>query len=176
MFYPITLIATSFVLTFVLIKLFTPAALKLQLVDTPDHRKQHTGTIPLTGGIAMFFSIALHLILTCEVDQKTVSLLAASTILIAIGVIDDIRDISWKQRTAVEFIATSIMIIGGGVLVTDLGDLIGTGPIHMPYWLAFVFTQIATFGVINCINMIDGVDGLAASGLVLGYFGCTDCR
>lgn len=152
---------TAFAVTAVLLLMLTPLARLIGLVDHPDERKQHQGQIPLIGGLAIFFAILLLLPWFSSLRSHTYWYLAAAGLLVAIGIIDDKFNVSVVARVIVEVVAASMMIYGGDIWVSDLGNLLGFREIHMPLWLSAPFTVIAVFGVINAWNMIDGMDGLA---------------
>lgn len=152
-----------FVITLGLIPCLSPVARRLGLIDAPDKRKTHQGFIPLTGGIAIFISLAIGLCWMGELSDSLRCYLIASGILVATGVLDDRFDLNVGVRIFIEIVAASIMIIGADLWVGNLGNLLGLGQIHMPFWLGYPFTLIAVFGILNAINMIDGMDGIAAS-------------
>ena len=76
---------------------------------------------------------------------------------------DDAHDLSPAVRFAVQIAAALVMIFGGGVVLTDLGRMTPSGELLELGWLAVPFTVFATLGVINALNMCDGVDGLSGS-------------
>ena len=88
------------------------------------------------------------------------ALFAASAVVMVVGVLDDFKELSTKARFGAQIAAALIMTLWGGVVVTDLGNLLGTGEIPLGVW-AIPFTVFGTVGVINALNMIDGLDGLA---------------
>lgn len=158
----------SFSVTLVLLTLLGHVATRIGLVDKPDTRKQHSGAVPLVGGIAILITLCLSTLLWQGAENAIASpdsntlwvFMAAAALVTLLGLIDDFRDISVFTRTAVEVIAALIVIEGLDLLPQKLGDLIGTGVVYLPEWLAYPFTVIAIFGVINAYNMLDGIDGL----------------
>jgi UDP-GlcNAc:undecaprenyl-phosphate GlcNAc-1-phosphate transferase len=94
------------------------------------------------------------------VNQVSLAFLAAVSIIVAIGVIDDFKGLSVKPRIIAEIVATLIMIKWGGVEITSLGNLFGFGEIQLGHF-STLFTVFAVVGGINAFNMIDGIDGLA---------------
>jgi UDP-GlcNAc:undecaprenyl-phosphate GlcNAc-1-phosphate transferase len=165
---PLLQIASAFCLTLMLIAGLSRLAPRLGLVDTPDHRKQHAGDIPLVGGVAImttliacafFWQDSASQIIGATSHTVWVFLLAASIITV-LGVIDDLRRVSVFTRCVVEVIVALIVIEGLDLVPRNLGDLIGTGNIRLGDWAAYPFTVIAIFGIINAYNMLDGIDGL----------------
>lgn len=139
-----------------------PGAARLGLVDRPDARKQHKGEIPVIGGISFFLGLLAGALYLQLGDRYSMSLLATAGLVVMLGALDDSRDLSVRTRLLVQSIAVGLMITGSGVWLDDLGDLFGTGPIHLG-WLGVPVTVIAVVGTINAFNMLDGIDGLAAS-------------
>ncbi|MFK7830552.1 MAG: MraY family glycosyltransferase [Congregibacter sp.] len=96
--------------------------------------------------------------------------LVAATILTLMGVIDDARGLSVFTRTIVEVAVALVVIEGLDLLPRNLGDIIGTGNIRMPVWIAYPFTIIAIFGIVNAYNMLDGIDGLLSVMVLITVF------
>ena len=160
----------AFAITLLFIYGLHPIAKTVGLTDTPGNRKQHAGIIPLTGGVAIYLTLVTGLILFSDVVQSSFYFLCATGLIVVVGIIDDRFDLSAQVRIASEAIATSIMVFGAGLWVSDIGNLLAFGEIHLPFWLGYPFTLIAVFGIINAINMIDGVDCLAGGISIITLF------
>ena len=140
---------------------------RLGLLDKPDHRKLHQGNVPLVGGIAIYLSLCLGALLwggssisiVAEGGGLAVFMLAGGVLLV-LGAVDDRNHVSVFTRVVVEIVVALILIEGLNLQVRHLGDLFGTGHITLPPELAYPFTVICIFGVINAFNMLDGMDGL----------------
>ena len=103
--------------------------------------------------------------------------LLAGGILVLVGVIDDIRPMSVFARILTEVVVALIIIEGLELRANNLGDLVGTGPVSLKGWLAYPFTVVCIFGIINAYNMLDGMDGvLGIVGLItiIGFHLLTD--
>jgi UDP-GlcNAc:undecaprenyl-phosphate GlcNAc-1-phosphate transferase len=160
----------SSVLFFILIALFATIFLHLilprfahsvGLVDSPNIRKSHNGRVPLIGGIAMYVGfIIAFLSLDISWGYKFVFLTSSGVVLLT-GMIDDIHELSAKQRFIAQGTAAVIMAVGAGHVLYDLGAIGPGGEIVSLGILAIPFTIFATIGVINALNMSDGIDGLA---------------
>jgi UDP-GlcNAc:undecaprenyl-phosphate/decaprenyl-phosphate GlcNAc-1-phosphate transferase len=135
-------------------------ALRIGLVDLPGGRKQHEGTIPVTGGLAMFAGFAAAALTSGLVTGPTLALVTALGLLVAGGAADDMKDISPRAKFGLQLVAALFMTSWAGVQVVQLGNLLGLGPTHLHGW-AIPFSIVCTLGVINAINMIDGLDGAA---------------
>lgn len=144
-----------------LLQLLRPVALRIGLVDVPSDRKSHAGAVPLIGGICMFCGFALAA-LTLETGLMVYrSFFAAASILVVVGVLDDMHELTSRARFAAQIVAAGLMAVWGGVTLHDLGALGGGGHTVLLGGWAVAFTVFATVGVINAINMSDGADGLA---------------
>ena len=99
------------------------------------------------------------------------ALFGAATLLILVGVWDDYTDLPARVRFVVQIVAALIMVYGGGIVLTDLGNLAPTGSILHLGLLSVPFTVFACLGVINAMNMCDGLDGLSGSLALISLLG-----
>lgn len=146
---------------FILIPLLVPLATRFGLTDKPDGRKQHEVPTPMHGGL----SILLVLVVTAAIFRDISSSQAwafylAGGLLLLVGVIDDVKDINWRWRIGAQVVAALGMIYIGGVSVQQLSDVVGVEHFALG-WLAVPVTVFVVVGMINALNMADGVDGLA---------------
>ena len=137
------------------------------LVDHPGGRKRHHASTPLVGGMAVYSALLLSW-LYLGVPSDWMAFLVAGTVLLLVGVVDDIREISPVHRFAVQFMAILVMIYWGGIRLDSLGELFSNTPALLGA-MAVPFTLFAGAGVINATNMLDGLDGLAG-GMLLVFF------
>lgn len=151
-----------------LIVLLRNTARRMGLVDHPGGRKQHEGAVPVVGGLAIFgaFAFSTLLITQAEPLYPFRSLLGGMGLLVLAGVLDDMHDLSAVAKLALQCAAALLMASWGGVYVADLGDLFGLGGSLALGNFAIPFTLVCVLGIINGINMTDGIDGLAG-GLTL---------
>lgn len=155
--------ALAFLLTSLCIFLLRPLSLRLNLVDAPNHRKQHLGHIPLVGGVAMFLGFAAAL-LTLPISLYAYrSLIAGLSLLVLIGLLDDFRELSAKSRLLAQIMAILLMFFWGDVKLTQLGSLFFQHSIVLGTLSSFIITLLAGLGIINAINFMDGIDGLAGT-------------
>lgn len=157
-------------MTAMLIVVMRPLARIIGLVDEPDARKTHSGSVPLVGGIAIFLSVLVLCLVSLWIDWPLVaatpqlpSFLAGGLLLVGIGLADDFLELSAKVRFLAQAMAALIMAFGGGVALADLGAMSVSGRVVELGWLTVPFTIFATIGVINALNMCDGLDGLSGS-------------
>lgn len=154
--------AVGLVTTVALMIALRPLAAVGGLVDRPGGRKSHIGEVPVIGGIAMFFGMAAGLALVPGASSQYLFMLLAGGILLGIGVIDDRSDLSLYVRLGAQVLAAAVMVLGGGLVVREIGNPLGTGTIALGTF-AYPFTVLVSVTVINAFNFIDGVDGLAGS-------------
>lgn len=157
----------GFMLVVALIQALKKPALKLGLVDRPGGRKQHDGHVPLIGGVAMFLAFSFSALMLPLSLQPYRSFFAAIALLVVVGVLDDMHDISARSRIVAQIFAGIFMASWGGNYLENLGDLFGDGNIDLGDW-AIPFTIFGVVGVINALNMSDGLDGLAGGLSAMG--------
>lgn len=141
------------------------------LVDNPEARKLQKEPVPVLGGIAVYFGILVGTLTLCmfqaEVENpwELLSLIATTGIMLYIGAIDDMIGLRARWRLLIEFAILSALIYGCGGCLDSLHGL--WGGVHTYSWtIAVPLTIFACVGIINSINMIDGVNGLS-SGLCI---------
>jgi UDP-GlcNAc:undecaprenyl-phosphate GlcNAc-1-phosphate transferase len=149
----------ALLLTTISIALLRPIAGPLGLVDRPSHRKRHTGEVPLVGGVAIGIAMAVTFGVGAS-GPGGWGLLVACLLMLAIGVWDDVRKVSSGARLLLQALAVLALSAGAGVVIEDLGRLGIGGELLALGAMALPFTVFAGVGVINAVNMSDGMDGL----------------
>ncbi len=153
-----------------LIPLLSPLALRMRLVDRPGGRKQHRGAVPLIGGLCIF---PVFMILTM-IGGGNISALwpffTALALLLVIGAIDDRFQTGAWLRFAVHITAALLIVIPGHAQIYNLGNLFGAGDFDLGF-MALPFSLAAAVLLVNAINLIDGLDGLAGgTGFVILFW------
>ena len=148
-------LAASFGLCVVL----QPLAKKTGLIDIPDKRKVHSSAVPLVGGIAIFIAFLVGTLIRDPSLYGYQHFFVASALLVVVGAIDDKHALPVWFRFATQIAAVLLVAIWIDLKLYDLGDLLFVGNIELGL-LAVPFTVFAVVGVINALNMSDGVDGL----------------
>jgi UDP-GlcNAc:undecaprenyl-phosphate GlcNAc-1-phosphate transferase len=144
------------------------AANKLNLIDRPGGRKTHLLPIPLVGGLGIFLAVLIVASLIGLTSSAGYFVFALSVV-IAVGMWDDVREIAPRLKFLIQVGASAIMIWGADVQLTSVGDLLGWKPIGL--WIfSAPLTIFSIVGVVNALNMIDGFDGLSGS-IALVAFG-----
>jgi UDP-GlcNAc:undecaprenyl-phosphate GlcNAc-1-phosphate transferase len=170
---------TFFISLFVTISL-TPLArrfaLKVHALDYPDPRKVHTSPIPKCGGIAMALGALVPVLLWGNGDRFTHALIIGALIVVAFGLVDDLRNLGFKAKFLGQIAAALVVILYGGVRIDSVGSLIPGGGGLLPEFISIPLTLIVIVGITNAINLSDGLDGLAGgisflSFACIGYLG-----
>ena len=145
-------------------------AQKHGIVDNPNARKLQRIPVPVFGGIVVYCGIvAGGLTLGLFVwNMVLLYVFVGMTFIMGIGLWDDIKDISATLRFFIEVVLVFGFIIQSGVLIDDFHGLWGIHEIDD--WIAIPLSVIAGVGVINAVNLIDGVDGYSSG---YGIMACT---
>ena len=149
----------------VITRITAGAGYRLGLADAPDARKQHNGIVPLTGGVGIFLTILAGTTLL-GITPYTYPMLGIACGVFAVGVFDDIRHINPWLRLAIQYGAGVLLATVGGIAIHNVGNLLALGDIPL-LLLTVPLTALAVAGLSNAYNMIDGIDGLAASTIAL---------
>ncbi len=137
-------------------------ALLKGIVDNPDARKLQKRPIPVLGGPAVFFGILISSTASgLFVDTAYMyAILGAMSIMLYVGIMDDILLLPLKTRFVIEIIVVLLLIYCNNCPINDFHGLWG---IHqIPDWAAVPLTIFACVGILNAINLIDGVNGLSS--------------
>ncbi|PCJ28465.1 MAG: hypothetical protein COA96_01070 [SAR86 cluster bacterium] len=163
---------SSFFVTGLALFALKPVAVKVGLVDHPGGRKTHSAATPLIGGLGIFLGIFCVSALTPGLLAEYASLLSLSALVLFMGTVDDAKELTPFIRMTGHSLVALAMAVVAGLQLTSLGNLLYFGDINLGL-LSIPVTIFATVGVINAINMSDGIDGLSG-GLVivaLGFIG-----
>lgn len=152
----------AFVMAFMAIRVLAPIAPRLGLVDHPGGRKHHEAVTPLVGGLGVIIGALPALFVIRDGSEATLALALSAALLVVVGVADDRLNLSWPIRVAFQAAAALILIYVGGVKVELIGPVFGLQATSLGS-LSVPFTVLATIGLINALNMCDGIDGLAGS-------------
>ena len=160
MFYIFILFCVSLLSSWWIFRKVHKIAQLKNVVDMPDSRKLQDHPVPVLGGLSVFFGIIVAMVF-CQVlfgSSTLYSFLGIMAIMLFVGTIDDIITLSPMLRLVIEIIVVLLFIYGTGWSINDFHGLFGIYVI--PQYLAVPLTVLASVGIINAVNMIDGVDGL----------------
>lgn len=143
-----------------------PKVLKIaiikNLVDNPDARKLQRNPIPVMGGLAVFFGIVVGICSSQMMfnSPNVFMLVAAMLIMLYTGTIDDILNLTPKTRFIIEILIIIWLMYINQASIDCFWGLWGIDTISL--WIAYPLTVFASVGIINAINLIDGVNGLSS--------------
>ncbi|AQX53205.1 MraY family glycosyltransferase [Priestia flexa] len=135
-------------------------AFKIGATDKPNQRKVHQKIMPRLGGLAIFISFLIGYFLLQPTSPYALAIIIGSFIIIITGVLDDMMELSAKIKLSGQLLAALIVVVYGGVQVQYI-NLPFNGSLELGV-LSIPLTIIWIVGITNAINLIDGLDGLAA--------------
>jgi UDP-GlcNAc:undecaprenyl-phosphate GlcNAc-1-phosphate transferase len=149
---------------FVLSILITPLIKKFALVigatDEPNKRKVHQTIMPRLGGLAIFISFMIGILILRPVSPASFAIIIGCIIIVITGIVDDIFGLSAKYKLIGQLTAALTVIFLGDLQVAFINLPFG-GQLEFGF-LSIPFTIFWIVGITNAINLIDGLDGLAA--------------
>lgn len=152
-------------------------AVRCAVLDQPNHRKIHTEPVPRLGGIAVFaawviavgFGGTLGLLPESEFVTRLAPVLLAAGCSVLLGAWDDARDLPGRVKLAGQ-VAIGAILIAGDVRIDRISNPFG-GEVLFPDWVSIGVTLFWVAGMMNAVNLIDGLDGLAAGIVGIASFG-----
>lgn len=131
------------------------------LLDRPNHRTIHRSLTPRLGGLAIFAGFMSALTIFGTLSQGVQQLLAGCLIIFFLGVKDDLVSVSALKKFFVQILAGGIVMVIGKVKITSFQGILGIYELEPE--ISFVFTFLVIIGITNAINLLDGMDGLAGT-------------
>jgi UDP-GlcNAc:undecaprenyl-phosphate GlcNAc-1-phosphate transferase len=155
----------GFLVAFAVVVVLTPAvgrvARVLGVVDKPgEARRMHLRAVPRLGGLAIFLGIFIPGLAFLDLSGAYRGILLGAAVATAVGMADDFRGLPWAAKLAGQGLAAGIAINFGVYIDRFSFPLLGVH--ELPYWFAVVLTVFWIVGMMNVINLLDGMDGLAA--------------
>lgn len=185
MVHDILMILFTIIVSALLTAFFIPqiqiVSFKKRLFDYADKRKVHLGFVSRLGGVAFMPSIVMTLALVegiCETFGFTALGaaneipyiafgLCAMMLLYLEGVMDDLIGLSYRHKLLIQTI-TALLVVASGICFHGLNGLLGI--YGMPLYVGIPFTVLIIVFLINAINLIDGIDGLASGLAIVATF------
>ena len=141
-------------------------AFHINAVDLPGGRHIHKKIMPKLGGLAIFLGFLLGYILFCIQTPQMISILIGGFIVLLIGIFDDIKRLPASIQFIGQIAAALVVVYYGGIVMNDIsayGVYINFGILAKPLTIVFIVA------LMNCMNFIDGLDGLS-SGIATIFF------
>ncbi|QCJ44134.1 undecaprenyl/decaprenyl-phosphate alpha-N-acetylglucosaminyl 1-phosphate transferase [Bacillus sp. S3] len=149
-----------FISSILLTPLVKKLAFKIGATDKPNQRKVHQKIMPRLGGLAIYLSFIIGMLILSPDSPYALPIIIGSIIIIITGMLDDMLELSAKVKFIAQIAAAAVVVVWGGVDVEFINLPFG-GQIQFGYF-SIPLTIIWIVGITNAINLIDGLDGLAA--------------
>ncbi|MDI6907404.1 MAG: MraY family glycosyltransferase [Thermoanaerobacterales bacterium] len=134
-------------------------------IDRPDRRKVHTEPMPRLGGLAVYAAFTLTVLLTQPLSRELLGLLLGASLIVAVGLLDDARGLPPRVKLAGQVLA-ALAVIPFGLQVQFVTDPLHGGMLSLGWW-GIPLTVFWLVAVTNAVNLIDGLDGLAAGTAII---------
>lgn len=164
-------IVVAFFVSLLTVLILTPIvkkiAIKIGAVDQPSNRKVHDKIMPRMGGLAIFIGVAAGVLAAGIYNEtKMTAITVGAFIIVILGILDDKYQLSAKVKFFVQ-LAVAIMIVSTGLKMDFFSVPFLTERLELG-WVAYPLTVLWIVGITNAMNLIDGLDGLAAGLSVIG--------
>ena len=156
----------GFIIAFLISLAVTPVIRKLAFrfgaVDRPDARKVHSGLMPRMGGLAVYLAFTVTVLIMGDLTESMKGLLIGGTLIMLLGLVDDIKDISPRVKLLGQVIAAAVLVAFGVQVDFITNPWGGTFNLtHFGINFGIPLTILWIVGITNAVNLIDGLDGLA---------------
>lgn len=161
----------AFVIAAVVSLIVTPFVIKFAALtgamDKPNKRKVHKKPIPRIGGLGIYFAFMVSVIVTVfmsmpyiEMRHEIIGLIFSASLIVLLGLIDDYKNLPAKVKFLGQIAAATVLVLGFDVRIDFITDPFGDY-LYLE-WAAVPATIFWLVGLTNTVNLIDGLDGLAA--------------
>lgn len=148
-----------FIISFMITPYIIKLAHKIGATDKPSKRKVHEKVMPRLGGLAIFISFLVGVLIVSPTNTSHLWILLGAAVIVLVGIIDDIYELSAKIKVLGQMAAAVIVVVPGGIQIEFInlpfGGVLEFGILSIPMTLFWIVA------VTNAINLIDGLDGLA---------------
>lgn len=163
LYYTLILLSSTLITLLVIPSILHVARARHLYDDLGHFRKQHDHGIPRLGGVGIFVGFIITLLLFCITGEQLPLnyLLLSCMILFAMGLKDDLSGVNPSTKFLIQFVVSAILVIPGNIRLTSMYGVMG---IHdLPFLPSVCFSTLTIMLLINAFNLIDGIDGLAAT-------------
>lgn len=138
-------------------------AFKIGAIDIPkDDRRVHKEPMPLIGGLAIYIAILITCLIFLPINKTLLSILVGGTIILISGLIDDLKGLSPKLKIVFQLLAGLCLVLGDVKVDFVTNPFTINNALIYLNWLSIPITLFWVVGITNTLNLIDGLDGLAA--------------
>ncbi len=153
-------ILVTFIASAILVPIVKKVAEHVGAMDIPNERKVHKYPIPRMGGLAIFGAFLLGYMLFARSSLQMLSILIGGFIIVLMGIFDDIKPIPARYKFILQILAACVVVFYGNIILSKV-TVFGL-TIEFPEIISYIITVLFIVGITNAINLIDGLDGLAA--------------
>ena len=160
-----------FVMALVIAFLVTPISIKLAYkvgaISVPgDGRRMHARNIPRLGGLAIFLATTVTMLIFGRAFEQLYVILLGGALMYLVGLVDDIKPMKALVKLGCQ-LAIVILMYAFGVRISFIQNFFGAGIINLGAIVTFIISVLWMLGITNAINLIDGLDGLAAGTIAI---------
>ncbi len=165
--YPYLIALVSLFLGYIFMPIVVEIARKYNFIVSPNKRTSHAGDIPNVGGLNIFISFLITVYLfSFEFFSQTQFVVMGLIIILIIGFIDDLITLKVHTKLLGQLLSAFFLIVIGDVRISNLQGLLGI--YELPIYISYIISFFIFVVIVNAMNLIDGIDGLA-SGLGVIY-------
>lgn len=148
-----------FITSIIITPIIKKIAIKIGAVDKPNSRKVHTKMMPRLGGLAIYISFIVGILVLQPKSDVAIPIIIGSIIIVVTGILDDLVELSARYKLIGQLIAALVVVLNGvqvQYINLPFGGVLEFGILSIPLTILWIV------GITNAINLIDGLDGLAA--------------
>lgn len=154
------IVIVTFFVSAILVPIIKKVAEHVGAMDIPNERKVHIKPMPRLGGLAIFGAFLIGYMLFARMSIQMLSILIGGFIIVLTGVFDDIKPVRAKYKLVMQILAACVVVFYGNIVLNHI-DILGFY-FNFPVPLNYIISIFFIVAITNAINLIDGLDGLAA--------------
>jgi UDP-N-acetylmuramyl pentapeptide phosphotransferase/UDP-N-acetylglucosamine-1-phosphate transferase len=153
----------AFCITFYAIPKVIKIANYKKLYDVPDDRKVHKEPIPSLGGVGIFAGFIISLLIFGQLESTNALqfYIVAFVVVLFFGIKDDVIGLTPQKKLFGQLLVSAILTLKGSILLTNMHGFLGIHSINGT--ISYILTFFTIVVIMNAYNLIDGIDGLAAT-------------
>jgi len=166
-----------FVIGFVVAYLTAPLSIKLAhklgVIDTPkDARRVHKKPIPRFGGMSIFLGSMAAMVIPAGMNQNIKTAMIGGALMYLLGITDDIKDLKPAVKFGGQLLIASV-VYALGIRITFISNYFGAAVtdahanVILSAGVSYIITVLWIVGITNAVNLMDGLDGLAAGSVAI---------
>ena len=147
-------------------------ALDKDIVDKPNARRLNRIPIPVLGGVGIFISSFVACVTNGLLTgiYPSFATLVALLVILCMGVLDDIRDLKPRTKFITQIAVVLFLVFADGLQIDNLHGVFGI--YELPEYISLPLTVFSCVGLVNAMNLIDGIDGLSSGFCILAGLIC----